>query len=104
MSGEADHPTLTTAKQAIWEENAPWWDEQVGVGDVLAADAGGDWLLGGGVLLPDPLRRGLDARCRLSRLDFLSQVGNARPLLVVWLRGRTGKTGLELVTQGGQFG
>src|SRR5262245_35803247 len=35
MSGEADHPELAAATQAIWEQNAPWWDEQVGEGDLF---------------------------------------------------------------------
>ena len=40
----------------------------------------------------------------LESLDLLGQFGNARPFLFPWLLGRTGKAGLELVTQGGQFG
>ena len=40
----------------------------------------------------------------LESLDLLGQFGNARPFLFPWLLGRAGKAGLELVTQGGQFG
>ena len=67
-------------------------------------DAGGDRFLGGGLLLPGSLWRGLDRVGGLDRLDPLGQFGNARPFLFPWLLGRTGKAGLELVTQGGQFG
>ena len=50
----------------------------VGCGNRLrpAADAGGDGLLGGGVLLPDALRRGLDGVRGLERLDLFGQFGN----------------------------
>ena len=46
-----------------------------------AADAGGDGLLGGGMLLADALRRGLDAVRGLERLDLFGQFGD-----LVWLR------------------
>ena len=48
-----------------------------------AEDAGGDWLLGGRVLLPNALRRGLDS---VRGLDRVGEFGNARPLLVAWPR------------------
>ncbi len=56
-----------------------------------AADAGGDGFLGGGLLLPDALRRGLDAVRGLERLDLLGEFGNARPFFVAWLMGRRRK-------------
>jgi 2-polyprenyl-3-methyl-5-hydroxy-6-metoxy-1,4-benzoquinol methylase len=30
-----DHPELTPATQAIWEQNAAWWDEKVGEGNLF---------------------------------------------------------------------
>ena len=56
-----------------------------------AADAGGDGLLGGGMLLPDALRRGLDAVGGLERLDLFGQFGNARPVFVVLALSRCRK-------------
>jgi 2-polyprenyl-3-methyl-5-hydroxy-6-metoxy-1,4-benzoquinol methylase len=35
MSAAEDHPELRAQTQAIWERNAPWWDEQVGEGDAF---------------------------------------------------------------------
>ncbi len=40
----------------------------------------------------------------LSALMRSGEFGNARPLLIGRLLSRTGKSGLELVTQAGQFG
>ena len=51
----------------------------------LPADAGGDRLLGGGVLLPDALRRGLDAVRGLECFDLFGQLGNAWPFPSAWL-------------------
>ena len=69
-----------------------------------AADASGDGLLGGGLLLPDALRSGLDAVCGLERLDPFGQFGNAWQWFAPWLRSLAGKPGLELVTKDGQLG
>jgi SAM-dependent methyltransferase len=33
MSGQGNHPDLTAATRAIWEQNARWWDAKVGEGD-----------------------------------------------------------------------
>lgn len=35
MNGKTDHPELTSASQAIWDQNAAWWDEQVGDGNAF---------------------------------------------------------------------
>jgi SAM-dependent methyltransferase len=35
MSAEKDHPELTAETQAIWEQNAAWWDETVGEGNAF---------------------------------------------------------------------
>ena len=69
-----------------------------------AADAGGDRFLGGTIASAGPAGRGLDAVRGFHRLDALGQFGNARPFLFPGLMGRGGESGLELVTQGGQFG
>ena len=53
---------------------------------------------------PFSLGRGLNRVGGLDCLDLLGQVGNARPSLFSCLLDRAGKTGLELVTQIGQFG
>src|ERR1017187_2621816 len=75
-----------------------------GTGFVPPADAGGDGLLGGRLLLADALWRGPDGVHDLERPYLLGEFGSARPFRVVWLMSRRGKTGLELVTQAGQFG
>ena len=54
------------------------------------------------MLLPNALRCGLDGVCSPEGLDLLGQVGAAPPLLVGCLMSRGGKSGLELVTQGGR--
>jgi 2-polyprenyl-3-methyl-5-hydroxy-6-metoxy-1,4-benzoquinol methylase len=35
MSAEQDHPTMVSETRAIWEQNARWWDEQVGEGNAF---------------------------------------------------------------------
>ena len=64
---------------------------EAGIASVRAADAGGDRLLGGGMLLPDALRRGLDAVRGLEGFDPFGQFGNAWPLPFAWLLGRRRK-------------
>ena len=56
------------------------------------------------MLLSGALWRGLDTVHGLQRLDAFREFRNARPLLFSRLMRRTGKSGLELVTQAGQFG
>ena len=70
-----------------------------------AADAGGDRFLGGGLLLPDALRRRLDAVRGLERLDLSRPSSETLGLGFVALHlSRRRKASLELVTQAGQFG
>ncbi len=66
------------------------------------ADTGGDGFLGGGVLLPDAMRHGIDAMTSLERFDLVSQFRNSRPRISVRRLAR--QSILELVTKPGQFG
>src|SRR5262245_41093823 len=61
MSGEADHPELAAATQAIWEQNAPWWDEQVGEGDLFQTRL--VWPATERLLEPRPGQHVLDLAC-----------------------------------------
>jgi len=92
-------------RSAWWRYGVIVLNRQAGSRNRLraAADAGGDRLLGGGMLLPDALRRCLDVVRGFERLYLLGDFGNARSLLVVRLISRTGKARFELVTQTGQF-
>ena len=75
-----------------------------GITFLPTADAGGDGLLGSGVLLSCPLRRGFDAVRGLECLDLVSQFGSTWPLFLVRLMAAGRKSGFELVTKSGQFG
>lgn len=68
-----------------------------------AADAGGDGFLGGGLLLPDPLRCGLYIVCGLERLDLVGEFGHCGLGFVALHLSRCRKAGLELVAQASQF-
>jgi hypothetical protein len=68
-----------------------------------SADASGDRFLGGTVLLPDTLWRGLNGVCRPNCFDAPRQFRNARPLVFAGLLRHAGKAGFELVAQIRQF-
>ena len=69
-----------------------------------AADAGGDRFLGGDCFWPTRWGAGLDVFAALIALICSASSETLGPSSFPGFMGRAGKAGLELVTQGGQFG